>query len=91
MKNKLLSTGEVRKIDGLGRIVIPIKLRRGLNIKIYDSLEMFVFEDQIRLQKYIAPCIFCGSIEALFDYKNQKVCTNCFNELRTINFQGKDF
>lgn len=90
MEKKLISTGDVRKIDGLGRIVIPAKLRRDLKIKTYDSLEMFVFEDQIRIQKYIAPCTFCGSIESIVNYKNQKVCKECFTELLNLNTQGAE-
>ena len=88
--NKLLSTGDVRKIDGLGRVVIPIKLRRDLDIEVGDPLEMFVNEDEIRLQKYSIPCVFCGSIESIIEYKNKKVCKDCFNELLTINPQGTD-
>ena len=90
MEKKLLSTGEVRKIDGLGWIVIPVKLRKDLKIKINDPLEMFVNEDQIILQKYSTPCTFCGSIDSIIDYKNKKVCKDCFNELLTVNPQGTD-
>ncbi|MDV2583264.1 AbrB/MazE/SpoVT family DNA-binding domain-containing protein [Alkalibacillus haloalkaliphilus] len=46
------STGIVRKVDELGRVVIPIELRRTLDINVKDALEIYVDDDQIVLQKY---------------------------------------
>ncbi|MBR5468383.1 MAG: AbrB/MazE/SpoVT family DNA-binding domain-containing protein, partial [Firmicutes bacterium] len=63
------STGIVRKVDELGRIVLPIELRRSLNIDIKDSLEIFVDEDKIILKKYEPADIFTGAMEDLIDYK----------------------
>jgi transcriptional pleiotropic regulator of transition state genes len=57
------STGVVRRVDELGRIVIPMELRRTLNIGEKDPLEIFVAEDMIILKKYTPGCIFCGSVE----------------------------
>lgn len=91
MRNRILSTGDVRKIDGLGRVVIPIDLRRYLNIEVKDQLEMFVTEEQIRLQKYSAPCTFCSAIESIIEYKSKKVCKDCFNELLNIALQGTEY
>ena len=55
------STGIVRPVDALGRIVIPIELRRSLDINTDDSLEVFVQDDFIMLKKFEARCVFCGS------------------------------
>ena len=56
------STGIVRPVDALGRIVIPIELRRSLDINTDDSLEVFVQDDYIMLKKFEARCVFCGKI-----------------------------
>jgi len=68
------STGIVRKVDELGRIVLPIELRRNLNIDVKDSLEIFVGDDgKIILQKYNAGCVFTNSMDNLVNYKGTKV------------------
>lgn len=75
------STGIVRKVDELGRIVIPIELRRTLGIDIKDSLEIFVDGSQIVLKKYEPTCIFCGTAKDLVNFKGKNVCPNCAKEL----------
>lgn len=75
------STGIVRKVDELGRIVIPIELRRTLEIDIKDSLEIFVEGSQIILKKYEPTCIFCGSAKNLTNFKGRNVCAACAKEL----------
>ena len=55
------ATGIVRKVDELGRIVLPIELRRTLNIEIKDPLEIYVDGESIMLKKYQPACVFCGS------------------------------
>ncbi|MDO5142300.1 MAG: AbrB/MazE/SpoVT family DNA-binding domain-containing protein [Eubacteriales bacterium] len=80
MKN----TGIVRKVDELGRIVLPIELRRTMHIDVKDSLEIFVEGDQIVLRKYQPSCIFCGDAKDLIHYKNKNVCTNCAHELGVL-------
>jgi len=70
------ATGYVRKLDSLGRIVLPKSLRRQLNIKEGDSIEMFV-DDQVNvvLDKYIPRCTFCeGSSENMIEYKGKIIC-----------------
>ncbi|KAF5077336.1 AbrB/MazE/SpoVT family DNA-binding domain-containing protein [Anaerotignum sp.] len=67
------STGIVRKVDELGRVVLPIELRRNMGIEIKDSLEIFVEEDSIVLKKYEPADIFSGSMEDLIEYKGKKV------------------
>jgi transcriptional pleiotropic regulator of transition state genes len=77
------STGIVRKVDNLGRVVIPIELRRNLDIEIRDALEIFVEEDQIILKKYAPACIFCGQAKDVKPFKGKNVCPSCLEELKT--------
>ena len=76
------STGIVRKIDELGRIVLPIELRRPLNISEKDSLEIYVDQDAVILKKYKSSCVFCSSAENLVDYKGKSVCAECMAQLK---------
>ena len=66
------STGIVRKVDELGRVVLPIELRRILNIKEKDSLEIFVDDEKVILKKYEPADIFTGAMDDLIDYKGKK-------------------
>ena len=76
------STGIVRKVDELGRIVLPIELRRTLDIAEKDSLEIYVDEDAIVLRKYEPACIFCGNAKNIMDYKGKNVSAACVKELK---------
>lgn len=67
------STGIVRKVDELGRVVLPIELRRNLNINEKDALEIFVDDEKVVLKKYEPADIFTGSMDDLIDYKGKKV------------------
>ncbi|SHG41817.1 transcriptional regulator, AbrB family [Thermosyntropha lipolytica DSM 11003] len=75
------STGVVRKVDELGRIVIPIELRRTMGIEEKDALEIYVDGDKIILKKYEPACIFCGNAEEVINYKGKNLCRNCLTEL----------
>ena len=75
------STGIVRKVDELGRIVLPIELRRTLDIAEKDSLEIYVDEDSIILKKYHPACIFCGNSRGLSSFKGKNVCRECIKKL----------
>ena len=75
------STGIVRKVDELGRIVLPIELRRTMNIEVKDALEIYVDGDQIVLKKYEPSCIFCGNAKDVIHYKGKNVCSACAHEL----------
>lgn len=75
------STGIVRRIDDLGRIVLPIELRKTLNIQERDSLEIYVDHNNIILKKYEPACIFCGSSENVMTFKDKNVCAKCLAEL----------
>lgn len=75
------STGIVRKVDELGRVVLPIELRRNLNIQEKDSLEIFVDDEKIILKKYEPADIFNGSMDDLIDYKGKKISKATIVEL----------
>ncbi|MBQ9314709.1 MAG: AbrB/MazE/SpoVT family DNA-binding domain-containing protein [Clostridia bacterium] len=77
------STGIVRKVDELGRIVLPIELRRTLDIDIKDSLEIYVENDAIVLKKYEPTCIFCGSSKELTIFNDKNICEKCLEKLRS--------
>lgn len=76
------STGIVRQVDELGRIVIPKELRRNMEIKSKEPLEIFVDEDMIILKKYVPACIFCGQTKDIVPFKNKNICPNCKEELK---------
>ncbi len=80
------STGIVRKVDELGRIVLPIELRRTLNIEIKDALEIYVDGDQIILKKYEPACVFCGDARNVENFKGKNICENCLNILKNERF-----
>lgn len=76
------STGIVRKVDELGRVVIPIELRRTLNIEEKDSLEIYVDGEHIILKKYEPACIFCGNAKDVIVYKGKNICPDCMAEFK---------
>jgi transcriptional pleiotropic regulator of transition state genes len=76
------STGIVRKVDELGRVVLPIELRRTLEIAEKDAIEIYTEGEKIILQKYKTSCTFCGSKEDLVVFKNKAVCAKCFEEIK---------
>lgn len=75
------STGIVRKVDELGRIVLPIELRRNLDIEERDPIEIYLEGDKIILQKYEPACLFCGSSAGLAQYRGKNVCRDCARNL----------
>lgn len=75
------STGIVRRVDELGRVVLPIELRRTLEIEERDSLEIMLEDDRIVLRKYQPTCIFCGAEDDLLEYRNKRLCGNCLKEI----------
>ncbi len=76
------STGIVRKVDELGRIVLPIELRRTLDIAEKDALEIYVDGNTIILKKYEPSCIFCGSSTDVLTFKGRNICPKCMSELK---------
>ena len=75
------STGIARKVDELGRIVLPIELRRTLDIAERDELEIYIEGSKIILKKYEPSCVFCGSSQNVISYKDKKICQNCVRNL----------
>ena len=78
------STGIVRKVDELGRIVLPIELRRTLEIEEKDSLEIYVEGDTIMLRKNKPACALCGGAHGLIAFNNKNVCRDCLTKLANI-------
>ncbi|HIS68427.1 MAG TPA: AbrB family transcriptional regulator [Candidatus Gallacutalibacter stercoravium] len=76
------STGIVRRLDELGRIVLPIELRRTLDINDRDPLEIFVEDSTIILKKYEPACIFCNDVKDVTVFKGRNVCQKCLKELK---------
>lgn len=76
------STGIVRRVDELGRIVLPIELRRTLDITERDSLEIYVDGASIILKKYQPACIFCDDAKDVVSYKGKNICAKCLKELK---------
>jgi transcriptional pleiotropic regulator of transition state genes len=83
------STGIVRKIDELGRVVIPIELRRTFAINVDDPLEIYVDSEKIILKKYEPACIFCGSAEEIVNIKGKNICRSCLNSLKNLQANPK--
>jgi len=75
------STGIVRKIDELGRIVIPKELRTTLNIEDRAPLEIFVKDNYIMLLKHEPSCVFCGGSDHISEFKGKNVCKSCAHEI----------
>lgn len=75
------STGTVRKVDELGRIVLPIELRRTLGIEEKDRIEIFVDGESIILRKYQPACIFCDNAKDIINYKGKNICPDCIRAM----------
>ena len=75
-------TGMFRKIDELGRIVIPKEIRRALNLKEKDAVEFFLENEGIVLKKYADRCVFCGQTEVLHKFMDQNICDTCYNIIK---------
>lgn len=75
------STGIVRKVDELGRIVLPIELRRTLGIEEKDRIEIFVDGESIILRKYEPACIFCDNAKDIINYKGKNICPDCIRAM----------
>ena len=76
------STGIIRKVDDLGRIVLPIELRRMLDIAERDELEIYMEKDHIILRKYEPACVFCTSSKKLVEYQGKNVCRECIRKMK---------
>lgn len=77
----MTASGIVRKIDELGRVVIPIELRKSLDIGKREAVEMYLENDSIKIKKYEPGCCFCGSKEKTYMFKGNKICSSCIDNL----------
>ncbi len=75
------STGIIRKVDELGRVVIPIEIRNQFNIAEKDPIEIYVDGSSIVLKKYEPNCIFCGNTENLISYNDKLICEDCSKKI----------
>lgn len=76
------STGMIRRVDELGRIVIPKEIRNKLEIYEKDPIEIYVDGHSIVLKKFEENCIFCGATKNLVTYKNKLLCAKCLENLK---------
>lgn len=76
------STGIIRRIDELGRIVIPMSIRQTLDIQERDPVEVYMDGERIILQKHQSACVFCGSGKELSLFADKNICATCRNALR---------
>lgn len=81
---QLKTIGSVRQIDKLGRLVLPVDMRKALNlIDGVDSVEFVLEGDEVKIKKYRPSCVFCGFDDKVINYKNQTVCQTCLDELKS--------
>ena len=78
------TTGIIRQLDTLGRIVLPIELRRTIGIGPKDMIEIFVEGSSVILRKYEPDCLFCGGSRDLTPYKDKMICARCLKEIRQL-------
>ena len=78
------STGIVRKVDELGRIVLPIEMRRTLDIAEKDALEIYVEGSSVILKKYRPSCTFCDSTKDITTFKGKNICPKCLKEIKGL-------
>lgn len=78
------STGIVRNIDELGRIVIPKEIRKINDLSEGEAIEIFVDGNSIILKKYSKNCIFCGCKKEIVEYKDKSICKKCLSEIQNM-------
>ena len=78
------STGFVKKIDDLGRILIPKEIRSSMELDNKDSLEIFIDSDRIILQKYQPSCIFCKNADNVVFFEGRRICAECLSKLKSL-------
>ncbi len=78
------TTGMIRQLDSLGRVVLPIELRRTLDIQTKDMLEILVEGNSVILRKYEPNCHFCGGSSGLTSFRDKMVCRRCLRELKEL-------
>ncbi len=84
------STGMVRKLDELGRVVIPKEIRHKLNIEEKDPIEIYIQGESVVLKKYEASCIFCNNSKKLSNYKDKLICSNCLSQISKLSYESEN-
>lgn len=77
-------TGVTRSLDSLGRVVIPIEIRRRFEINEDEELEFYIEDDKIIMKKFIDSCTFCGSRDSLIEYKKKHICDSCLKDVKAL-------
>lgn len=75
------SLAMLRKVDELGRIVLPMEIRRMFDIATRDALEIFIDDNKIILKKYEPACMFCHSADNVIVYENRNICKKCVEKI----------
>ena len=78
------STGIIRRVDELGRVVIPIEIRNQVNIVEKDPIEIYANGSSIILKKFEENCIFCGNTQNLLSYNSKLICPECAKKIGTL-------
>lgn len=78
------STGITRQVDELGRFVLPIEIRRALDIREKDALEIYTEENKIILQKYQPACFFCANADEIVTFEGKRICRTCLEKLKKL-------
>lgn len=78
------STGIIRRMDELGRVVIPIEIRNQFDIAEKDPMEIYVDGSSIILKKFEPNCIFCGNTKNLLEYNKKLICEKCKNKISNL-------
>lgn len=81
------STGIIRRMDELGRVVIPIEIRNQFNIVEKDPIEIYVDGSSIVLKKFEPNCIFCGNTKNLVTYKDKLICDKCSKKIGDLKIE----
>lgn len=79
------STGMLRKVDELGRIVLPAEIRQSMDIKERDALEIYTDDETIILKKYHIACVFCTNADNLISFGSKRICPECLAKLKDMN------
>ena len=77
------STGMVRMVDHLGRIVLPIEIRKTMDIKEKDPIEIYTDENKIILMKYHPACVFCSNADNVVYFNGKRICEDCLKKIKT--------
>lgn len=79
--SSMKSLGIIRKIDGLGRLVLPVEIRRSLSLNLHDPMEFYMDGENIVIRKYNPSCVFCGGVEHTVKFGERLICPECLNSI----------